>query len=248
MKFKILKFEKLDSTNKYALEQLPNLEDHSTIVAKVQTAGKGRKGRQWVSTDGENLYFSLLLKHPKIDLTEISGIPQLMGLAVHQSLLTAGVKNSWIKWPNDVYVNKQKICGVLCESRFKGSQIEGLVIGVGVNVNSSQKSLDKIEAPATSIMVSTNDSVPFNTDELLHIILNNFDKAYSKWLKPETKPELLEEWRQSSRLIGKAVKLIDDNVEIYGTVADFSTNGEIIIQTEKGFQNFSYGDLSLREV
>ena len=248
MKFTILKLDEVDSTNKYTLENLSSLEDYTAVVAKTQTAGKGRKGRNWISTDGQNLYFSLLVKEPKINLSEISGIPQLMGLAVHQSLNHAGVKNSWIKWPNDVYVERKKICGILCESRFKGSQIEGLVIGVGVNVNSTQESLDSIDAPATSVRVCTNDTAPFNTEELLHLILNNFHKAYSKWLNPESRSELLEEWRQSSRLIGKAVKLSGDSEEICGTVADFSTNGEIIIQTEKGFQNFSYGDLSLREI
>ncbi|MCM8539402.1 MAG: biotin--[acetyl-CoA-carboxylase] ligase [Lentisphaeraceae bacterium] len=248
MKFKIRKFDEIDSTNKYTLKNASELDDCTVTVAKVQTAGRGRKGRQWISTDGQNLYFSLLLKNPKVDFAEISGIPQLMGLAVHKSLLTAGVKNSWIKWPNDVYVDRKKICGILCESRFKGSEIEGLVIGVGVNVNSSQESLDAIDSPAISIQIATGDSAPFNTDELLHLILNNFQKAYSKWLDRHTRNELQEEWRQASRLIGKAVKLMDDSVEIYGTVADFSTNGEIIIQTERGFQNFSYGDLSLRQV
>lgn len=247
-KFKILKLDEIDSTNRYTLENIHTLEDCTAVVAKVQTAGRGRKGREWVSTDGDNLYFSLLLKDPQIDIADISGIPQLMGLAVHQSLLKAGVKNSWIKWPNDVYVDRKKVCGILCESRFKGSGIEGLVIGVGVNVNSSQASLDSIDSPATSISIATKDSTPFNTDELLHLILNNFHKAYSKWLNLEKRIEFKEEWRQASRLIGKAVKLMDDTVEIYGTVADFSTNGEIIIQTEKGFQSFSYGDLSLREV
>lgn len=248
MKFKIHKLEEVDSTNRFTLENIDSLEDSTAVVAKIQTAGRGRKGRQWISTDGDNLYFSLLLKNPQIDISEISGIPQLMGLAVHQSLMKAGVKNSWIKWPNDVYIDNKKICGILCESRFKGNEIEGLVIGVGVNVNSTQESLDAIDSPATSVIICTNDSTSFNTDELLHLILNNFQKAYSKWLKPESKIELKEEWRSASRLIGKPVKLIDDTVEIYGTVADFSINGEIIIQTERGFQSFSYGDLSLREV
>lgn len=248
MKFQILKFDEIDSTNKYTLDNVSTLEDCTVTVAKVQTSGRGRKGRKWVSTDGENLYFSLLLKNPEVEVSEISGIPQLMGLAVHKSLLTCGVKNSWIKWPNDVYVDDKKICGILCESRFKGSRIEGLVIGVGVNVNSSQQVLDEIDAPATSVSVSTKDSSPFNPNELLHLILNNFKNSYTKWLNPEKRYELQEEWRQSSRLIGKAVKLMDDAKEIIGTVADFSTTGEIIIQTEKGFQNFSYGDLSLREV
>jgi len=248
MLFKIQKFDEIDSTNKFALENTHKLSDYSVICAKTQSAGRGRKGRKWVSTEGENLYFSLLLKSPAVKLSEISGIPQLMGLAIYKGLVSSGVKDSWIKWPNDVYINNKKICGILCESRFKGSEIDGLVIGVGVNVNTPISSLEKIDTPATSILVETGEDEPFKVDELLHIILNNFDKYYKKWLKPSERPELQEEWRQASRLIGKAVKLLDDEIEILGTVADFSLTGEIIIQTEKGFQSFSYGDLSLREV
>ncbi len=247
MQFKIHKFDAIDSTNKYALENIQNLTDYSVISAKHQTEGRGRKGRKWISTKGENLYFSLLLKSPKIELSEISGIPQLMGLAIYKALITSEVKDAWIKWPNDVYVNNKKICGILCESRFKGSGIDGLVVGVGVNVNTPLSSLKSIETPATSIIVETGESEPFKADELLHLILNNFDKYYRKWLNTSERPKLQEEWRQASRLIGKAVKLIDDEIEIPGTVADFSLTGEIIIQTEKGFQSFAYGDLSLRE-
>ena len=171
-----------------------------------------------------------------------------MGLAIYKALSSSNVKDAWIKWPNDVFVNNKKICGILCESRFKGTEIDGLVIGVGVNVSTPQNSLDQIDTPATSIIVETAEKDEFKADELLYIILNNFDKYYKKWLTPEGRPELQEEWRSASRLIGKAVKLIDDDIEILGTVADFSLTGEIIIQTEKGFQSFSYGDLSLREV
>lgn len=248
MQFKIFKLEVVDSTNKYAFENIRNLPDYSVITAKSQTAGRGRKGRTWISTEGENLYFSLLLKSPEVSLNEISGIPQLMGLAIYKALITAGVKDAWIKWPNDVYVNNKKICGILCESRFKGSEIDGLVIGVGVNVNTPQHSLDLIDTPATSVIVETGESEAFKANELLHLILNNFDKYYNKWLQPAVRPELQEEWRQASRLIGKAVKLLDDGIEIIGTVADFSLTGEIIIQTEKAYQSFAYGDLSLREV
>ena len=248
MKFKVHKFQSIDSTNKYALEKADTLENYSVICARTQSAGKGRKGRKWISTDGENLYFSLLIRNPAVEVTEISGIPQLMALSVYKTLLKAGILDCWIKWPNDVFVDDRKICGILCESRFKGSKIDALVIGVGVNVNASKQSLSTIDIPATSVLHETGDGDPYDIDQLLHVILNNFDHSLNEWLQPEKKEKFTEEWRSASRLIGKPVKLIDDELEIYGTVADFSVNGEIILQTEKGFQRFSYGDISLRVV
>ena len=248
MKFKIQKFQSIDSTNKYALENSHELENYTVISAQHQTSGKGRKGRKWISTDGSNLYFSLIIKEPNIKTSELSGIPQLMALAVYKTLHKAGIKKSWIKWPNDVFVEDKKICGILCESRFKGTEIDALIIGVGVNVNSSQENLSQIDVPATSIHIESNDKAPYNSDELLHVILNYFDKDYQTCLNENNRISFKEEWRNASNLIGKPVKLLDDEKEIFGTVADFSTTGEIILQTERGFQTYSYGDLSLRKV
>lgn len=248
MKFKTHRFQSIDSTSKYALEQYEALENFAVICAGKQTAGKGRKGRVWVSTDTGNLYFSLLIKTPPVQTTEMSGIPQLMALAVHQTLLQTGVKNSWIKWPNDVFVDDRKICGILCESRFTGSKIAALVIGVGINVNASQKSLALIDTPATSMLNETLSDTPYDIDELLHFILNIFAESFEQWLQPAKKASFAREWRAASRLIGKVVKLIDADTEIIGTVRDFSVNGEIILQTDKGPQKFCYGDLSLQMI
>ena len=78
------------------------------------------------------------------------------------------------------------------------------------------------------------------------IILRAFEKNYSIWSDKTKRQSLIELWRQNSRLIGKAVKLIDDEKTIYGSVVDFTENGEIILNTENGMKTYSYGDLSLR--
>ena len=246
MKFNILQFDEIDSTNKYLLQNTDVLPDFSVAVAAQQTAGKGRKGREWYSPKGGNLYFSLLLKSPDIAFNELSSIPQVMALAICESLKNCGIEDSWIKWPNDIFVKQAKICGILCETKLKGMNLEGLIIGVGLNVNMSESDLLNIDTTATSMLVGSNDKDPFSTTETLHVILRAFSKFFTIWATKSNRPELVELWRQNSRLIGKAVKLLDDEKTIYGTVVDFTENGELILQTESGMKNYSYGDLSLR--
>ena len=246
MKFNILQFDEIDSTNQYLLQNTLELPDFSVAVAKRQTAGRGRKGRKWHSPEGGNLYFSLLIKSPDIAFEELSSIPQIMALAICESLQSCGIENSWIKWPNDIFVNQAKICGVLCETRLKGMTLEGLIIGVGLNVNMTKSDLSQIDTAATSMLVESNDNEPYSVLETLHVILRSFEKHFATWSVKSRRSELVELWRQNSLLIGKAVKLLDDEKAIYGTVVDFSENGEIILQTEAGMKNYSYGDLYLR--
>lgn len=121
-----------------------------------------------------------------------------------------------------------------------------LTIGVGVNINTSAETLSSIDNPATSMLIESNDKKPYKSDEILHFILMKFKEGYTKYLNPLSRCQIVEQWRQASRLIGQAVVLQNDSEKIYGTAVDFNEDGEIIIQTEKGFQTFSYGDLSLR--
>ncbi len=169
-----------------------------------------------------------------------------MALAVNDMLKQCGIKNSWIKWPNDVYVNNSKICGVLCESRLQGNLLSALAIGVGVNINMPAETLAKIDNPATSMLVESKDKKPYINDEILPYILMKFTDGYQLYKNKETRAQIIEQWREASKLIGQQVVLQNDDKKIFGTAVDFNENGEIIIQTEKGFETFSYGDLSLR--
>ena len=110
----------------------------------------------------------------------------------------------------------------------------------------SQEELAKIDIPATSMLAESKDKVPFSSEETLHVLLQAFYENFTTWLVKDNRPAIVELWRQNSRLIGKAVCLSDSDERIYGTVVDFTENGEILIQTEKGVNTYSYGDLSLR--
>lgn len=137
-------FESIDSTNQYLKDHFKELNDFTFVSSDIQTAGRGRNNRKWMSNKG-NLMFSLLIK----DSFLISSFKQLSIISAYtvlQVLDEYGASNISIKWPNDVYVDGKKICGILLEA-VSYNQIECLIIGVGVNVNQDQFEGDYIRQP-----------------------------------------------------------------------------------------------------
>ena len=105
------------------------------IVADRQLKGRGRQGRVWVTTPESSLAFSILLKPNEAETSHLSRFSALAGLAVIAAIeQLIGVK-AWLKWPNDVLINAKKICGILTESVWEGQQLNGLVIGIGINLS-----------------------------------------------------------------------------------------------------------------
>lgn len=100
-----------------------------------QTAGRGQMGNQWESEPEKNLSFSLLLKPGFVPIPKQFVISEMCSLAIVQGLEKLGVSHVSVKWPNDIYVNDEKICGILIENRLAGSLLAESVLGVGINVN-----------------------------------------------------------------------------------------------------------------
>ena len=131
---KVQCFETVDSTNLIVKDWAQQgAEEGRSAVAEEQTAGRGRRGRSWISPPGENLYFSILLR-PQAEASRMAMITLLMAIAVTQSVRELHL-DAKIKWPNDVVVNGKKICGILTEMYPSADGSFFLVIGTGINVN-----------------------------------------------------------------------------------------------------------------
>ena len=167
-------FDSLPSTNDWAKTHLENLsrEALTVITAVTQTQGRGRYGKRWISPPGENLYATFVFFASTQDPAQIT---HLLALSALQLLQEKGITTQ-IKWPNDLLVNRKKIAGILCET--VGNQ--GIVIGIGLNVNMSLESLGLIDQPATSILCETGavQEIPtlisclaerFSTDLMLYL-------------------------------------------------------------------------------
>jgi len=122
------------STNDNALLAARSGAPHGSLfVTDEQTAGRGRRGNAWLAAPGESLLFSVLLR-PKLELAQTSALTLAIGLALRDALGPLLSDELCIKWPNDLYVHDKKLAGILVESQLQGSQLQAVVVGVGLNV------------------------------------------------------------------------------------------------------------------
>ena len=133
---KIIWYDTLDSTNSEALRHMETWEDMTVLAAREQTAGRGQRGNQWFTQPGKNLTFSLVLNPDKGALKAMDAhwLNYAISEAVARFLRSYGV-GCKIKWPNDIYVQGRKICGILIENILEGRDVKASVVGVGININ-----------------------------------------------------------------------------------------------------------------
>jgi BirA family biotin operon repressor/biotin-[acetyl-CoA-carboxylase] ligase len=125
------------STNDDALVAAKGGAAHGAVFgAETQTRGRGRRGSEWVSTPGEGLWFSVLLR-PQLDAERVSGLSLCAGLAVRAAVAQRVSAPVLVKWPNDVLASGRKVCGILVESQITGPSINSVIVGIGVNVTQS---------------------------------------------------------------------------------------------------------------
>ena len=159
-----------------------------------------------------------------------------MALCICQTLETAGL-NPQLKWPNDVLINGQKICGILSEALFTKNGFEGLVLGVGVNI--AQPDLDHVGQPATSL---ARLHIQTNEDVLLQDILNRFFHSYEKLLQHGFET-IRGTYLQFFPYMGKTVQIKNAAQEVTGAVQTISPEGKLVLQTPEGFTEISIGDM-----
>jgi biotin--[acetyl-coA-carboxylase] ligase len=172
----------VDSTNLYAKSNIENLADKSIVHAANQTAGRGRLQRTWVNLGEGNLFLTFVLK-PSNSFNEVySNLTQYLSVVLCKILEEYGLKPQ-IKWPNDVLINGKKIAGILSETVMQGSLFKGLVLGIGVNLNTSKKDLASvIDKEATSLNLEISKPVDVNLflDKLAEEFFADYDNFLQK--------------------------------------------------------------------
>ena len=232
---KILRFDTLDSTNAYAKRNCSLIENQTVIVAKTQTAGRGRIQRSWLSEPG-GLYFSVVLKPKQIDF--LPNLTQLMALSVCRALRTLHVP-AQLKWPNDVLVNNQKICGILSEAVTSAKGFEALVLGVGINV--AQQDLSQAGQPAVSLYML---GVKTTEEEILSAVLEHFFAQYEEVLQNGFSA-IRSEYLNYFPYIGKQVTIQNGATPARGTVETISPDGKLVLNTPAGQTIISIGDMCI---
>ena len=169
---KVLWLPSIDSTNSEALRRLPELPSGTVLAAREQTAGRGQRGNSWFVEPGKNLTFSIVLKFREGELpaSRAHELNYLISCAVAAFLQECGIEPR-VKWPNDIYVGRRKICGILIENSLCGSSVAASVIGVGLNIN--QQEFPQV-ALATSLSLCTGRE--WELEPCLDALLGHFER------------------------------------------------------------------------
>ncbi len=226
----ILSFEVLPSTNAYACENFDTLADGQIVLAKTQTAGRGRLKRVWLSKEG-GLYFSLIVKPQNLKIDFLGSLTQAMALSVCKTLQELGAK-AVLKWPNDILCEGKKICGILSQAVFKEGTLAGVVIGVGVNVGQ-----DKIESPKPAVSLKML-GIEAKESEVLESIFKNFYTYYPKVCQSGFKA-IKEEFLNNFPFINKEIKIVKDEEQILGICHGLDDKGQLLI----GSKVINIGDM-----
>ncbi len=231
----------VESTNNYAMENIQEIEDKTVVFADIQSKGKGRNARNWVS-EKNNLFASLVLK-PRFDFQEKH---TLNALAHYTAVVLARVfKKKYlietkIKWPNDLLVDRKKIAGILIETIIQGYLLEAVIIGIGVNLNLGKGLLEKIDQPATSLNVLLKKEI--DRDEFLDFLLKEFFLQYDELLE---KGFLLikEEYSLRNMFLGKMVEAAAFNKKYYGIAKEITDKGQLVLDCNGIEKIIDMGDI-----
>ncbi|MEJ7623318.1 MAG: biotin--[acetyl-CoA-carboxylase] ligase [Pyrinomonadaceae bacterium] len=230
MNFTILRYHSLESTNTEAAKQARlGAEEGLCIMARSQTAGRGRHGREWISTEGIGLYFSVVLR-PRLAPKFIPLITLMAGVAVFDAL-KGYLSNPDIKWVNDLLVGEKKIGGILAETADTPSGL-AVILGIGVNLKSKNLPLE-LAGSATSIEAETGKHV--SADEFSEHLTGYLSYFYDM-LGGENGPrDIVAEWRQrSSYYSGKLVTVVLAGGVISGVTNGLESNGALRVRRGDG--------------
>ena len=231
----------LDSTNAEALRAVDRGATAPFVVlAERQTAGRGRRGRQWVSPFAENIYYSLVLRMDG-GMRQLEGLSLVVGLAVLSALREVGVSDVGLKWPNDVLVNNKKIAGILLELVGDPADVCHVVLGIGINVN--MRVASEVDQAWTSVYLESGVAINRN---VLVSKLNDSLRIYLKRHAESGFSAIQSEWEQNHLWKGREVSLIAGVHQVNGTVMGIDQQGALRMNVNGEEKVFSGGELSLR--
>lgn len=246
---KLFYYDVTGSTNNDAKRLAEEGNPHGTVVvADIQNAGKGRRGRSWQTLSGTALSFTLLLR-PEFAADKASMITLVMALSVAEAVEEAAGVTATIKWPNDIVVNKKKICGMLTEMTMtpEMDEIQYIVVGAGINVNngSPEEFQEEIRSTATSLKIETGRQI--NRAELLGSVLVRFEVNYAIFLETLDLSQLRDAYQRHLQGVGDEVRVLDPAGEYTGVSQGIDDRGELIVIKDNGEKVQVYaGEVSVR--
>ena len=225
----------VDSTNRYARDKAATLWSKAgsdsiiAVTAEHQTAGRGQRGNSWQSQPGCNLLLTLLVKPGEaLEATRQFLLSQTVAVALHSAMKEYGIDTS-LKWPNDIYVGKKKLAGILIELDYSGHFIEQATIGIGLNVN--QTGFPPMER--TPVSMHTLTGIEFDVEEVLCRVLGKF-KEYYTMLTGGNGAQIASEYGKLLLGAGSEQRFIDADGEFCAIICGVEPCGKLMLRTADG--------------
>jgi BirA family biotin operon repressor/biotin-[acetyl-CoA-carboxylase] ligase len=236
-------FSSIGSTNDFASSLIEkDAPDGALVVADEQTQGRGRLDRRWETRPGSAIAFSLVIHPEPHELPFLGLFPALCGLAVCATLRDRYILAAQVKWPNDVLIRRRKTCGVLVEAHWSGSQLLGLVAGIGVNISPGSV-LDEASLVFPATCVESELGRPVDRETLLAEIL----AAFYSWRLRLGSEEFLTAWENWLAFKDEWVRVEQPAGPVNGRLLGVAPDGSLRLRTEAGqVLEIAVGDVRLR--
>lgn len=239
-------YDEIGSTNQQAKLDAEHGAGHGAlVVADMQTAGRGRRGRTWSSPPGTNVYFTLILK-PQLDPDKASMLTPVMGMAVAEGIRRTCGLAPRIKWPNDIVINGKKVCGILAEMSLEQDYIHYLVIGVGINACMQEFAP---EVAKTACCLEKECGKKISRAELLVNVLRSFEEVYEIFIQSGDLSGLRQRYEQLLVNKDRPVRVLDPGGEYRGVARGVNDLGELLVERPDGSVTAVYsGEVSVRGI
>ena len=242
----VVYFEETDSTNTQAKRLAEEgAESGTLVVADMQTAGKGRRGRSWQQSSGTMISMTFILK-PEFPPDEASMLTLVAAHSVAKAIEEETGLTASIKWPNDIIINGKKIVGILTEMSLSVEQdcIHYVVVGIGINVNLTEIP-EEIRETATSLSLETGRSI--GRSKLIARVMEYFEKDYEQFLETGDLSGILDSYNAHLISMDREVRILDPKGEYTGISRGMNRVGELLVEREDGSTvNVYAGEVSVR--
>ena len=229
----LLILEEASSTNAVALSSIGQRQSGSIILAETQKEGRGRLSRSWASPPG-GIWMSLVLK-PDIPLSRVYRINLAASVSICRAISDKLGLEAGIKWPNDILIREQKVCGILMELGAQVDRLDYAVVGVGLNANNDPAAFPE---PWRSTSLAARLGRSIDRCALIAAILNEMEQA----LDNMESREVYEEWRSRSLTLGKRVRISSAEGELIGRVLELDQDGALILEQGQDRRRILAGD------
>lgn len=231
----LIRVDRAESTNKLAAEliELSKVQHGSVILAREQTAGRGQMGRTWISQPGKDLTLSIVLRTPSLRVEDQFLLSKMAALAVRDVVCHFVPEDVWIKWPNDIFIGRRKVAGILIKNEIIGDLVLGTIIGVGLNVNST-------EFPETLMATSLSRQVG-KEPELEDVLALLMERMRFRWARfKERDRAQAKEYSDLLWSKGRWAPMVLDGNPISLRPMDVDEQGRLLVEQEDG-QVLAYG-------